>query len=241
MSKILKHLGFGKKPPMPPRVDYNMRSFLGLGMPIRCNSEGNLLEAVAEERAINKMTHRSQDDTQLVLVPDYCDPADLKEQFRKEMGARRKAAAAKVALSKNAVGTLDDDFYSTPYETQRVAKGPDRDPHDWRTFHEDLRERSVVDYGHHGSRPSQTGHRTVPDHHRAQERLLHGVRSVRQGREAGHRRRPGTRPSPRGRPEARSPAPEQFGPEGGQLAYARKVAGVRCEEGVEVYVRASSP
>lgn len=122
MSKILKHLGFGKKPPMPPRVDYNMRAFLGLGMPIRCNSEGNLLEAVAEERAINKMTHRSQDDTQLVLVPDYCDPADLKEQFRKEMGARRKAAAAKVALSKNAVGTLDDDFYSTPYETQRVGK-----------------------------------------------------------------------------------------------------------------------
>ncbi|EEC06945.1 hypothetical protein IscW_ISCW004663 [Ixodes scapularis] len=34
-------------------------------MPIRCNSEGNLLEAVAEERAINKMTHRSQDDTQV--------------------------------------------------------------------------------------------------------------------------------------------------------------------------------
>ncbi|KAH9370181.1 hypothetical protein HPB48_013103 [Haemaphysalis longicornis] len=34
-------------------------------MPIRCNSESNLLEAVAEERAINKMTHRSQDDTQV--------------------------------------------------------------------------------------------------------------------------------------------------------------------------------
>ncbi|KAL3186888.1 hypothetical protein MRX96_004701 [Rhipicephalus microplus] len=67
MAKILKHLGFGKKPPMPPRVDYNMRSYLGLGMPIRCNSESNLLEAVAEERAINKMTHRSQDDTQTRL------------------------------------------------------------------------------------------------------------------------------------------------------------------------------
>ncbi|KAH6940404.1 hypothetical protein HPB50_027554 [Hyalomma asiaticum] len=67
MAKILKHLGFGKKPPMPPRVDYNMRSYLGLGMPIRCNSESNLLEAVAEERAINKMTHRSQDDTQMGL------------------------------------------------------------------------------------------------------------------------------------------------------------------------------
>ncbi|KAH8041152.1 hypothetical protein HPB51_013812 [Rhipicephalus microplus] len=36
-------------------------------MPIRCNSESNLLEAVAEERAINKMTHRSQDDTQGLL------------------------------------------------------------------------------------------------------------------------------------------------------------------------------
>ncbi|KAL1422258.1 hypothetical protein MTO96_022138 [Rhipicephalus appendiculatus] len=117
MAKILKHLGFGKKPPMPPRVDYNMRSYLGLGMPIRCNSESNLLEAVAEERAINKMTHRSQDDTQLVLVPDYCDPADLKEQFRKEIGARRRAAALATAAA-GVVGTLDDDFYSTPYETQ---------------------------------------------------------------------------------------------------------------------------
>ncbi|XP_049518946.1 uncharacterized protein LOC125943567 [Dermacentor silvarum] len=126
MAKILKHLGFGKKPPMPPRVDYNMRSYLGLGMPIRCNSESNLLEAVAEERAINKMTHRSQDDTQLVLVPDYCDPADLKEQFRKEIGARRRAAALATAAA-GVVGTLDDDFYSTPYETQSrpsaVAKG----------------------------------------------------------------------------------------------------------------------
>ncbi|XP_077516387.1 uncharacterized protein LOC144126218 isoform X2 [Amblyomma americanum] len=117
MAKILKHLGFGKKPPMPPRVDYNMRSYLGLGVPIRCNSESNLLEAVAEERAINKMTHRSQDDTQLVLVPDYCDPADLKEQFRKEMGARRRAAALATAAA-GVAGTLDDDFYSTPYETQ---------------------------------------------------------------------------------------------------------------------------
>ncbi|KAH7962964.1 hypothetical protein HPB52_018976 [Rhipicephalus sanguineus] len=39
-------------------------TFASTGMPIRCNSESNLLEAVAEERAINKMTHRSQDDTQ---------------------------------------------------------------------------------------------------------------------------------------------------------------------------------
>ncbi|KAG0430178.1 hypothetical protein HPB47_022914 [Ixodes persulcatus] len=70
-----------------------------------------------------RWTSTSELSFTLVLVPDYCDPADLKEQFRKEMGARRKAAAAKVALSKNAVGTLDDDFYSTPYETQRVGKG----------------------------------------------------------------------------------------------------------------------
>lgn len=41
-------------------------------MPIRCNSESNLLEAVAEQRAINKMTHRSQDDTQVSGDPVYC-------------------------------------------------------------------------------------------------------------------------------------------------------------------------
>ncbi|KAL3196665.1 hypothetical protein MRX96_045151 [Rhipicephalus microplus] len=55
--------------------------------------------------------------TRLVLVPDYCDPADLKEQFRKEIGARRRAAALATAAA-GVVGTLDDDFYSTPYETQ---------------------------------------------------------------------------------------------------------------------------
>lgn len=120
MAKILKHLGFGKKPPMPPRVDYNLRSYMGLGRPVRCNSESNLLEAVAEERAINKMTHRSQDDTQLVLLPDYSDPADLKEQFRREMGTRKKLAAA--SASKSSSLTADDEFYSTPYETQRLPK-----------------------------------------------------------------------------------------------------------------------
>lgn len=59
---------------------------------------------------------------QLVLVPDYCDPADLKEQFRKEIGARRKAAQSSSPVNAVSVGTLDDEFYSTPYETQRISK-----------------------------------------------------------------------------------------------------------------------
>ncbi|XP_064474623.1 uncharacterized protein LOC135388771 isoform X2 [Ornithodoros turicata] len=127
MAKILKHLGFGKKPPMPPRVDYNLRSYMGLARPVRCNSESNLLEAVAaEERAANSKVNRSQDDTQLVLLPDYCDPADLKEQFRREMGTRRKLAAA--STSKSTTLTTDDDFYSMPYETPPTTKGTPSSP-----------------------------------------------------------------------------------------------------------------